>query len=197
MSEVASGDPSVCDPALASEVRQADDLASLEVTDASGLVTCAFPEQLIGDSVADQSWFINLRATYRFVVSRVQRDASGRGHSTALIATPIRLTGGSTGALAANVGLGRFGAMPATLELPEGAVAYLADAGGAPLPETPISSPAPQDQELVALLRSPGSPLVTSAIPTVTQPVRGRAGTGRAAVSRRRPAGAALVLAPA
>ena len=83
----------------------------------------------IGDSVADQPWFINLRATYRFVVSRVQRDANRLGHSTVLIATPIRLAGGNTGALAARVGLGRFGAMPATLELPDGAVAYLADAG--------------------------------------------------------------------
>jgi len=81
---------------------------------------------------------------------------------TIIIAIPMRLADGRTGTLSAGIRLVRFSAVPSTLELPEGAVAYLVDARGQLLAaNTAAISQGLRTGGISTLLAAPGSPVVT------------------------------------
>ena len=160
--EAAGGERAACDPVLATELQQSNDFSTLAVSNADGVILCASSEDLVGSSVADRPWFADLQAGFRFVVSELTQPRESSAVRTIVIAVPMKLANGSGGSLSAGIRLVRFSAVPSTLELPEGAVAYLVDARGQLLAaNTTAISPSLRTGAIATLLEAPGSPVVT------------------------------------
>jgi two-component sensor histidine kinase len=152
-----------CVQALTAELQQSGDFATLVIAGPAGRVVCASPPDLIGTSVADRSWFQEVKAGFRFVVSELTTSREGSDVRTIMLAVPVRLAEDRIGSLSAGIRLARFSAVPTTLELPEGAVAYLVDRQGELLvPGRMADPPTALGPDTDALLLYPGTPLATA-----------------------------------
>lgn len=118
-----------CRSLPATELQPGSIHGGFALLDREGRIRCRVGGPVFGQ-IPGQPWFDELRRGRRPVISRVDPAEAG---GTLVLAVPVIEGGRFEGAVAASLLLARFTAVPATLPLPEKAVALVVDRDGTPL----------------------------------------------------------------